>query len=41
MSATTQDYMNQLIAMLPWIVVIYMLPSLIKAVVEAVKEFKA
>ena len=40
MSATVQDYMNQLIGMLPWIVLIYMIPSLIKAVVEAVKEIK-
>ena len=38
--STTQDYMNQLLGMLPWIVVIYMLPTLIKAVTEAVKEFK-
>ncbi|MHC1627974.1 MAG: hypothetical protein ACXQTI_03980 [Candidatus Nezhaarchaeales archaeon] len=38
--STAQDYMNQLIATLPWIVMIYMIPALIRTVVEAVKEVK-
>jgi len=39
--STTTEYINAFMNTLPWIVFILMLPRLIKAVVEAVKEVKA
>jgi len=39
--ATTQEYVTAFMNTLPWIVFIMLLPRLIKAIVEAVKEVKA